>query len=59
MYLGVAYACSLKGYMMFGFTFEDCLNIDILIQNFVCVDRDFIILFCSLGGSISRNSSIL
>jgi hypothetical protein len=30
----------------------------IRIQNFVCGDRDFIILFCSLGGSISRNSGI-
>ena len=26
------------------------------IQNVVCGDGDFIILFCSLGGSISRNS---
>jgi hypothetical protein len=34
-------------------------DLDILIQNFVCGDRDFIILFCSLGGSISRNSGTI
>jgi hypothetical protein len=41
------------------FRFEDCLNIDrprYIQSNFVCGDGDLIILFCSLGGSISRNS---
>jgi hypothetical protein len=44
--------------------FKECdldlkIALDIFIQNFVCGDRDFIILFCSLEGSISRNSGIL
>ena len=48
------------------FRFEDCLDIDrykkctcIFIQNFVCGEGVFIILFCSLGDSISRNTGTL
>ena len=44
--------------------FKECdldlkIDLDIFIQNFVCGDGDLIILFCSLGGSISRNSGTL
>jgi hypothetical protein len=42
--------------------FEDCLNIDrprYIHSNFVCGDGDFIILFCSLGCGIFRNSGTL
>ena len=35
------------------------IDLDIFIQNFVCGDGVFISLFCSLGGSISRNTGTL